>query len=74
MTLQGPVEFVNRKLNALNVTCTKVTKKNLSIQPVPAESNFRLSTKLASSVISKDAQTVNNQTPVNIVKAFFSTN
>ena len=53
-----PAEHANRKLNVHNVTCTKGTKKNQSIQRVFAEGNFPLSTTLASSVTLKGVKDV----------------
>jgi hypothetical protein len=53
-----PAEHANRKLNVLNATCTKGTKKNLSIQSVFAEGNFPMSTTFVSSVTLKDVKGV----------------
>jgi hypothetical protein len=50
VTHQVPAGHANRKLNVLNATCTKGTKKNLSIQSVFAEGNFPLLTTFVSSV------------------------
>ena len=58
VTLQVLAEHANPKLNVLNATCTKGTKKNQSIQHVFAEGNFPPSTTLASSVTLKDVKGV----------------
>ena len=58
VTHQVPAGHANRKLNVLNATCTKGTKKNLSIQRVFAEDHFPLSTTLVLSVKSKDVKGV----------------
>ena len=58
VTLQVLAEHANPKLNVLNATCTKVTKKNQSTRHVSAESNFPQSTTLVSSVKLKDVKDV----------------
>ena len=52
VTLQVPAGHVNHKLNVLNATCTKGTKKTQSTRHVFAEGNFPQSTTLVSSVTS----------------------
>jgi hypothetical protein len=58
VTHQVLAGHANRKLNVLNATCTKGTKKNLSIQRVFAEGNFLLSTTLALNATLKDVKGV----------------
>jgi hypothetical protein len=58
VTHQELAEHANRKLYVLNATCTKVTKKNQSIQRVFAEGNFPLSTTLALNATLKDVKDV----------------
>ena len=58
MTLLVLAERANRKLNVLNATCTKDTKKNQSIRYAFAERSFLQSTTLALNVTSTDVKDV----------------
>ena len=58
VTLQVPAGHANHKINVLNATCTKGTKKNQPTQHVSAEGNLPLSRTLALNVTSTDVKDV----------------